>query len=694
MGNLLFEIGTEEIPSGYISPALRQMEGLFKEGLRENRLGCAKVVTMATPRRLSLYAEGIPERQPPLVEEIQGPAARVAFDKEGQPTRAALGFAKAQGVEPNELKTKETPKGAYVFAIKTHAGEETMRLLSPLLTTVVRSLGFPKKMKWKGPGLLFARPIRWIVALLDQDVIPLELNGITSGRTTFGHPFLSGKGLSIKRADLDTYKETLRKEKVLVDVEERKALLREGITSILAQHGSQLKEEELLEEVTFLVEYPCAVECTFPEEFLRVPQEVVETVMKEHQRYFPVEDAQGRLLPRFVVVTNRGPREATSCIEGNERVLKARLADAKFFWEEDRKVSLWKRLEGLKEVVFHEKLGSYWERVERIDRLSGYLALRLGLGPAERETLHRSARLCKADLLTQMVGEFPKLQGVMGYHYAREEGEREEVARAILEHYLPRFAGDRLPETQLGVLLSLADKFDALCGCFSIGLVPTGSQDPYALRRQAQGIIRILEDENLNLSLKESLVAALENFPGRGTTLKELLEFFRDRLYQTFLERGYRYDIINAVLAAGFDNIADFSRRLGVISRLSQTHEWQGLVTVVERTFNIGKKAVATGEVEEELLQEKEERQLWELYQRHRDKILSLIDKGQYEEASMEYYTSFAQAVHNFFDKVFVNVEDQRLRNNRLLLLKNINELYSARIADLAQIVPPEDGGK
>jgi glycyl-tRNA synthetase beta chain len=416
--------------------------------------------------------------------------------------------------------------------------------------------------------------------------------------------------------------------------------------------------------------------------------------MKEHQRYFPVEDARGRLLPRFLVITNRGPQEAPFTVEGNERVLKARLADAKFFWEEDRKLSLWKRVEGLKEVVFHEKLGSYWERVERIDRLAGYLALRLGLVADEREALHRASRLCKADLLTQMVGEFPKLQGVMGYHYAREEGEKEEVARAILEHYLPRFAGDRLPETLLGTLLSLADKFDALCGCFSIGLIPTGSQDPYALRRQAQGIIRILEEKNLNLSLKDSLAAALENFPGRGTTLQELLEFFRDRLYQTFLERGQRHDIINAVLAAGFDNVADFSRRLEVISRLSQTEQWQGLVTVVERTFNIGKKAAATGEVEETLLQEKEERQLWELYQRHKDRIQSLINKEQYEEASMEYYTSFAQAVHNFFEKVFVNVEDLRLRNNRLLLLKNINELYSTRIADLAQIVPPGDGGR
>ncbi|HHT9119896.1 MAG TPA: glycine--tRNA ligase subunit beta [Candidatus Hypogeohydataceae bacterium YC41] len=712
MSNLLFEIGAEEIPSGYITPALRQMEVLFKEGLKENRLECTKVITLATPRRLTLYVEGVPERQPPLIEEVQGPAARVAFDKEGQPTKAALGFAKAQGVEPKELKIKETPKGDYVFAIKTHKGEETLRLLPPLLTRMIRSLSFPKNMKWKGPGLFFARPIRCIMALLDKEVVPLELNGITSGRITFGHPFLSGKSLSIERADLNLYKEILRQEKVLVDIEERRAFLQERINKILQRYGSQLKEEELLEEVTFLVEYPCPIECTFPEEFLDVPQEVVETVMKEHQRYFPVEDAQGKLLPRFVVVTNRSPKEAAFCKEGNERVLKARLADAKFFWEEDRKVSLWNRLEGLKEVVFHEKLGSYYERVERIDRLAEHVALKLELGFEELESLHRAAKLCKADLLTQMVGEFPELQGVMGYHYAREEGEKEEVAVAILEHYLPRFAGDRLPETQLGTILSLADKLDAICGCFSIGLVPTGSQDPYALRRQAQGIIRILEAKNLNLSLKSTLTAALENLRlqdpkiflekphplGIGELLKkvetELLEFFRDRLYQTFLDRGHRYDIINAVLAAGFDNVADFSRRLEVISRLSQTHEWQGLVTVVERTFNIGKKAEATGGVEEELLQEKEEQQLWDLYKRHKDRILFLIDKERYEEASMEYYTSFAQAVHIFFEKVFVNVEDQRIRNNRLLLLKNINELYSARIADLAQIVPPGDGGK
>jgi glycyl-tRNA synthetase beta chain len=710
LSNLLFEIGTEEMPSGYISPALRQMEVLFRQGLKENRLEFSKVFTLATPRRLTLYAEGIPERQPPLIEEVQGPAARVAFDREGQPTQAAIGFAKAQRVALGELKIKETPKGDYVFAIKTHAGEETLRLLPTLLSGIIRSLSFPKNMKWKGPGLFFARPIRWIVALLEREIIPMEINGIKSGRITYGHPFLSGKSLTIEKADLGLYKTILGEEKVIVDVEERRNILREGINKILERYGSQLKEEELLEEVTFLVEYPCPVECSFPEEFLSVPQEVVKTVMKEHQRYFPVEDVEGKLLPKFVVVTNRSPKEAAHCIEGNERVLKARLADAKFFWEEDRKVSLWKRREGLRDVVFHEKLGSYFERTERTDISAHSMAVRLEF--RELESLHRAARLCKADLLTQMVGEFPELQGVMGYHYAREEGEKEEVARAILEHYLPRFAGDRLPETQLGTLLSLADKFDAICGFFSIGLIPTGSQDPYALRRHAQGIIRILEDKKLGLSLKDTMSTALDLletkimdflkkkphplglYEFRKNVIQELMEFFRDRLYQTFLERGYRYDIINAVLAAGFDNVADVSRRLNVLSRLSKTEQWPGLVEVVERTFNIGKKAAAAGEVEEELLQEKEEQVLWDIYQRDKDRILSLIDKERYEEASLVYYASFAQAVHIFFEKVFVNVEDQRVRNNRLLLLKNINELYSTRIADLAQIVPSGDGDK
>ena len=690
MGKLLLEIGTEEIPAGYIIPALGQMEVLFREGLKKNRLDCGTVKTFGTPRRLGLYAEDIPEKQPTLREELQGPSAKAALDPDGRPTKAGLGFARAQGVEFSELQVRDTPRGPYLFAIKTREGELSIKLLPGVLTEVIRSIAFPKKMRWRGPGLLFARPVRNVVALFDTEIIELELNGVKSGRATSGHPFLSGKTIVIKEADFTSYKELLRKEKVIVDMEERVSMLREGINEIMRKYGSELKQEELLEEVNNLVEYPFPVECTLPEEFLRVPQEVVETVMISHQRYFPVENDSGKLLPRFITVTNRGERGAHLSVEGNERVLRARLADAKFFWEEDRKRPLKDRLEGLKDVLFHEKLGSYWERTERIDRLSAYLALRLDLAGVERDGLHQAARLCKADLLTQMVGEFPELQGVMGCHYAREEGLPEEVACAIKEHYMPRYAGDELPQTRLGTILSLSDKFDALCACFSVGLVPTGSQDPYGLRRQAQGIIRILESQRLPLSLQNTIAASLENFPGRGAAVKEIIAFFRDRLYQTFLERGHRYDIVNAVLGAGFDNVSDFSDRVSVISKLSETADfWGDLVTLAERTFNIGKNAPSAGEVDERLLQQDEERSLWDVYLRNKDKITSLIDKNKYEDASRAFSDVFAEPVHAFFDKVFVNVEDERLRNNRLVLVKNINLLYAPRVADLSKIVPP-----
>ena len=689
MGKLLLEIGTEEIPAGYISPALRQMETLLREGLEKNRLHCGTVKTFGTPRRLGLYAEDIPERQPTLTEELLGPSVKVAVGPDGQPTKAGLGFAKGQGVDFSSLEKKDTPKGAYLFVVKTHQGEPSVKLLPGILTDIIRSIAFPKRMRWRGPALSFARPVRRIMALFDSDTVEFELNGLKSGRTTVGHPFLSGRTINVKKADLSSYKDLLRREMVIVDVDERKTMLREGINKIMQKHGSVLKNEELLDEVNNLVEHPFPVECTFPEEFLDVPQEVVEEVMISHQRYFPVEDADGKLLPRFITVTNRGERESRLAVEGNERVLRARLADAKFFWEEDRKHPLKDRLEGLKDVVFHEKMGSYRERTERIDRLSAHLGLKLGLTDAERDALHQAALLCKADLLTQMVTEFPKLQGVMGCHYARQEGVPEEVTRAILEHYMPRYAGDRLPETRLGTILGLADKFDTLCACFSVGLIPTGSQDPYGLRRQCQGIIRILESQGLALSLQDVLAAALEDFPAGKGSASQITAFFRDRLYQAFVERDNRYDIVNAVLGAGFDDISDFADRIGVVSKISKTDYWQELVTLVERTFNIGKNAPSAGEVEEGLFQQDEERLLWDLYVKNKNKISSLIDDKKYEEASMLLCKVFAEPVHTFFDKVFVNVEDERLKNNRLLLIKRINELYAPRVADLSQIVPP-----
>jgi glycyl-tRNA synthetase beta chain len=393
------------------------------------------------------------------------------------------------------------------------------------------------------------------------------------------------------------------------------------------------------------------------------------------------------------VITDRDSGNGEIIRKGNERVLRARLADAKFFWDEDRKVSLHERVDDLEGLVFHEHIGSYLNREERIGKLAHFISEMLNLSPEKLELVKRASRLCKADLLTQMVGEFPKLQGIMGREYALVEGENEEVARSMAEHYLPRHSTDVLPETEIGTVLSLADKFDIIASCFSIGLIPTGSQDPYALRRQTQGIIRILDAKDLGISLSEMIERALSNLTNmpaggdKGKTAEQIKDFFRDRLYNYYLDKGFRYDIIESVMKTSFDNISDFFHRLKIVTTISKTPIWQSLVTVVERTFNIGKNCTIHGEVNEGLLKEEDERKLWTVYKGERKKLLGYVPPKQYEELSILYNDVFAEPVHAFFDKVFVNVEDEKIRNNRLLLVRKINELYVENIANLAFIV-------
>lgn len=693
MSNLLLELGTEEIPAGYIEPALKQMEELFAEQARKNRLSFESLHTTGTPRRLVLFANGLPQKQENIVQEIKGPSAKVAFDEGGLPTKAAIGFANSQGINAEDLKVKDTDKGKYCFAIKEIEGQIVINLLPEILTSVITSVTFPKSMRWQAGKLYFARPIRAILALFDKDVINLELNGIKAERKVSGHPFLSGKAVSINVADYDVYKEMLKNEKVVVEIEERREIIRKDINSILADYGSVLDDEELLEEVTNLVEYPGTVKGTFDKEFLDIPSEVVETAMKDHQRYFPIKDKNGKLQPEFIVVTDRGSDNSEVPRKGNERVLRARLADAKFFWEEDRKVSLNDRVNDLEGLVFHENIGSYLDREERIGKLACFISEMLKLPSEKLELVKRASRLCKADLLTEMVGEFPRLQGIMGREYALAEGEDEEVARSIAEHYLPRHPADALPETEVGMILSLADKFDVIASCFSIGLIPTGSQDPYALRRQAHGIIRILEAKYLCVSLTKVIEKSLSNLADvtiehdGSKVFLQIKDFFRDRLYNYYLEKGYRYDIIESVMKSGFDNISDFLHRLKIVTRISKTPIWHSLVTVVERTFNIGKDCTLDGEVNESLLKEEEERKLWTVYKTEREKLLRYLPLKQYEELSIMYNNIFAEPVHAFFDKVFVNVEDEKIRNNRLLLIKKINEIYVENIANLAFVV-------
>lgn len=705
MTDLLFEIGTEEIPASYLAPALNQMKALFAERAKKHRLELQSLWGTGTPRRLTLFVKGLTDRQESVTEEILGPAASIAFDKAGCPTRAGSGFARSQGVEVQNLHVKKTPKGEYCFVIRRIEGQETFCLLPEILTEITRCISFPKSMKWKGNNLFFARPIRSLLALFGERVIPVEMNGIKAGKFTFGHPFLSGKRIEVSRADWDLYKQLLSQEKVVVDIGERRETLRTKIARLIASYGTAIDDEELLDEVTNLVEYPNAIECRFDEEFLDTPADVIVTAMKEHQRYFPIKKRDGNLSNKFIAVLNRDENNAGTAIQGNERVLRARLSDARFFWKEDRKVPLEKRVDDLKNLAFLEKLGNYRERTDRIVSLSAYISHRLIASnqlPIEADSLvKRAAFLCKADLLTQMVGEFPSLQGIMGREYAGWDGEEPPVALAIAEHYMPRFAADTVPASKIGAVVGLADKFDTICSCFALHLIPTGSQDPYSLRRHAYGIIRIVEEFGFTLEMQDVLSMACSqlpvlqkrpgqthNQPAHDKHVQDIKGFFQDRLFQINLERGHRHDLVNAVLhtAAGCNDMYDFFQRLQALSRLSKERWWPDLVTVVERTFNIGKKANSRGRIEERLFTEPEERTLWDIYKRNETVIRKQVVEKKYEAACLAYYEVFAQPVHSFFDKVYVNVEDEAIRNNRLLLVKTINELYSEKIADLSRM--------
>ena len=579
MSNLLLEIGTEEIPAGYIEPALKQMEELFAAQVKKNRIGFDSIHTTGTPRRLVLFTSGLPQRQEDIVQEVKGPSAKVAFDENGKPTKAAVGFASSQGVKAEDMKVVDTSNGKYCFAVKEIEGRKIFDLLPEILTSIITSIAFPKSMRWKADKLYFARPIRTIMALFDKDVINLELNGIKADRKTNGHQFLSDRVIDIKDADYDSYREMLNSESVIVEIGERREIIRKAINSVLSVYDSTLDDEALLEEVTNLVEFPGAVKCSFDKGYLAIPSEVIETAMKDHQRYFPVKDKDGKLLPEFIVITDRDSGDGEIIRKGNERVLRARLADANFFWDEDKKISLHERVKDLESLVFHEDIGSYLNREERIGEMAHFIAEMLNFSPDKLELVKLASSLCKTDLLTEMVGEFPKLQGIMGREYALAQGEDEEVARSIAEHYLPRYADDVLPETEIGTVLSLADKFDIIASCFSAGLIPTGSQDPYALRRQAQGIIRILETKELGVSLKKVFEESLSNLtdisPESNKVCEQIMDFFKDRINNIYTEKGYRYDIVESVMKSGFDNISDLLCRLGVITKLSKTTIWQ-----------------------------------------------------------------------------------------------------------------------
>lgn len=673
--DLLLEIGTEELPARLVRPALEQLRESGEEMLRVNRIRYQTLSVYSTPRRLVLYVWGVAGTQDDLVEEVKGPPRRAAFDAEGKPTQAALGFARSQGVEVSDLVVQQTPGGEYVFARKVMTGRPTREVLSEQIPLLITGLSFPRPMRWGDRELKFIRPIHWILCLLGEDVVDFELDGIRSGRLTYGLRIFSPNAITIERPE--EYFERLKKVSVLVDQDERKALIWEMAQETAATVGGVVRpDEDLLEEITNLVEYPTPLCGSFESRFLRLPVEVIITPMKEHQRYFPVWNRQGKLLPKFIAFANGPVGNKKLVTEGNEKVLRARLRDAEFFYEEDLKTPLEAKVEKLKGIVFLEGLGTLYEKTERLIRLSEYLGEVLKLTPNQQAITSRAAYLAKADLVTSMVYEFPELQGIMGDAYARAGSEKKEVGQAIREHYQPRFAGDELPRSRPGAVVALADKIDNLVGCFALGLEPTGSQDPYALRRQALGICHIVLAHKFDFSLSDFIEQAYRNYEGAELKLglpevKERLgEFFRARLRNLFLDQGYSYDLVEAALGPTHDRIILVRLRLEALAALQGTPEFESLLTVYTRAANLAKNA-GDVMVDPDLFQEVEERSLYKEWMRIRREVLRYLNKKDFKNALVA-GAALVEPIGRFFTGVMVMVDDPVIRNNRLALLKDI----------------------
>ncbi len=685
MSELLLEIGTEEIPSGFIPRALEEMKSLLSKEFQGHRLVYKEIKAMGTPRRLVLFASGVAAAQEGRLLEIMGPAKRIAFDKQGQPSKAALGFARSQGLPLEALTTVRTEKGEYLCARKEEKGEETIQLLPSLLGRMLASIPFPKSMRWMDLENSFARPIHWILCLFDGKIVPFQVGNITASNLSRGHRFMAPGSFQVK--DPADYIRRLKNSFVIVNPEERKELILAEVNKAASEvSGRILPDEDLLETVTFLVEYPVPIRGNFSKDFLSLPREVLISAMREHQRYFSVGNEKGDLLPFFITISNTKPRDPNVVTRGNERVLHARLSDAKFFFMEDQKTPLIGRLEGLKKVVYHSKLGTSYEKVGRISGLADYLAQRID--PSLGETVNRASLLCKGDLITGMVGEFPNLQGIMGSIYASLGGEKEEVARAIYEHYLPVAAGGLLPSSHPGAILSIADKLDTIVGCFGVGLIPTGTADPYALRRQTLGVIHIILDKQYLLSLSHLLDQSLNLLAGKiERPLKEIkanvLEFFKGRLQNLLNSRGLSPDAVEAALAVGFDDLVDLQERAKALQGLKSEPDFEPLAIAFKRVVNIS-KSFAAGKVDSHLFESPVEGQLFEALQTVGQKAKEKIDRQDYPLALKD-LSLLRTPVDDFFNSVLVMAENEKVKTNRLSLLSHIAQLFF-KIGDFSKI--------
>ena len=681
---LAFEIGTEEIPAFDLAGAVKQLSTMVPSLLDDAAIPHGAVKIFSSPRRLIVIAEEIPEATEEKNEVFKGPSAKIAFDTEGNPTKAAQGFARGKGVDPSSLVVED----GYVYA-RTHTPSVNVAsLLSSVLNKIIHGLSWPRSQRWGVQSEYFTRPVRWIVALFGNEVIDFTFAGLVAGRTTYGHRFLAPGPFEV--ADADSLVDVVRSASVIPSEAEREQVIREGVAKVEAETGfTAVLHPKTLVEVINLAEYPTVLVGTFDEEFLKVPEEIIVDAMLVHQRYFPLYDKDGKLTNRFIVVSNGDPACAETIVDGNERVVRARLYDAKFFYDEDLKQPLESYVDHLGEVVFQEKLGTMLDKTNRIQRLADHLAEDAGLAGQDLNDVERAARLCKADLVTSAVVEFTSVQGVMGSYYAAASGETAQVAQAIEQHYRPRFAGDEAPDTVVGKIVAIADKLDTVCGLFAVGQGPTGSSDPFALRRSAIGIVAMLSGKDaVEVSLVAAIDAALASYAQQGIEFdtdavrRDVIEFFITRTKVMMRDAGNSIDAIDAVLSAGIQEPVELINRVSALeaARSEQPEVFEDLATAYARANNLCDSKLGT-EVNESLLSEVEQALVSAVGQAESN-VASALENNNYAAALSE-LAALRKPIDLFFENTMVMDEDQTLRENRLRLLNSFVAVF-ANVADFA----------
>ena len=681
---LAFEIGTEEIPAFDLAGAVKQLSTMVPSLLDDAAIPHGAVKIFSSPRRLIVIAEEIPEATEEKNEVFKGPSAKIAFDAEGNPTKAAQGFARGKGVDPSSLVVED----GYVYA-RTHTPSVNVAsLLSSVLNKIIHGLSWPRSQRWGVQSEYFTRPVRWIVALFGNEVIDFTFAGLVAGRTTYGHRFLAPGPFEV--ADADSLVDVVRSASVIPSEAEREQVIREGVAKAEAETGfTAVLHPKTLVEVINLAEYPTVLVGTFDEEFLKVPEEIIVDAMLVHQRYFPLYDKDGKLTNRFIVVSNGDPACAETIVDGNERVVRARLYDAKFFYDEDLKQPLESYVDHLGEVVFQEKLGTMLDKTNRIQSLADHLAEDAGLAGQDLSDVERAARLCKADLVTSAVVEFTSVQGVMGSYYAAASGETAQVAQAIEQHYRPRFAGDEAPDTVVGKIVAIADKLDTVCGLFAVGQGPTGSSDPFALRRSAIGIVAMLSGKDaVEVSLVAAIDAALASYAQQGIEFdtdaarRDVIEFFITRTKVMMRDAGNSIDAIEAVLSAGIQEPVELINRVSALeaARSEQPEVFEDLATAYARANNLCDSKLGT-EVNEGLLSEVEQA-LVRAVGRAESNVASALENNNYAAALSE-LAALRKPIDLFFENTMVMDEDQTLRENRLRLLNSFVAVF-ANVADFA----------